>query len=287
MTPLEITRPPEFEHSFLEMALLEEMIYHYDAETIESLISQGETSFPDEPFFPAIRAFPYIVHEEYEEATEWLDRASELGDHFIIHCLRADISEHNGFWFEAEQHYKLAIERYPNIARVRREYANYCFRRKYYDEACLHMTHYVRIAGFTEDSTRLLLTFFEYLDEYSVEMTQDLKNLAVDLLHRNHKNALAHAHYAIYCHSQYRAVVRAIRNDIYYDIDLDGLLFEIHEHWLHAAIYATENSSYFKKVFFEQLTTFEMPETVTRFYYFRFRMRYYVHRYIFLLKKWQ
>ena len=58
----------DFQRTFLEMMLLEELIDDYNAESIESLIVRGETHFPEDPFFPAMRAYPLIREGEFGRA---------------------------------------------------------------------------------------------------------------------------------------------------------------------------------------------------------------------------
>ncbi|MCT4794768.1 MULTISPECIES: tetratricopeptide repeat protein [Exiguobacterium] len=268
---------PEFQRTFLEMMLLEELTETYNAEAIETLVTRGETRFPDDPFFPAMRAYPLIREGEFDQAKQQLDAASALGDHYLIHCLLGALSDDAGFTFEAEQHYLRAIERFPNVPMTQRAIAIHYFHRKFYGEAGLHLMHYVRLTGFNEETVPMLLDFFQVYDEIPLEMNDELLKAAIGYLNANPRNPHAHSLYASICSHRVDMLVKGKPDQDTLDDETIHMLLEVEEHGMWSATYDDSEDQMFRAMFADYVDNVILPNT-SKFYVYRLRLRYWYHR---------
>ena len=268
---------PDFQRTFLEMMLLEELIEDYNAEAIETLIVRGETAFPNDPFFSAMRAYPLIREGDFKQAKLVLETASTLGDHYLIHCLHGALSEDSGFLFEAEQHYCRAVERYPDVPMTRRALAIHYFNRKFYGEAGLHIMHYVRLAGFSEETVPMLLEFFQAFDEIPLEMNDELLKAAIGYLNANPRNPRAHSLYASICSHRVEMLVKRLPEDGQLDDETIATLLEVEEHGMWSATYDDSEDQMFRAMFADYIDNVVLPNT-SRTYVYRLRLRYWYHR---------
>lgn len=257
--------------------LLEELSERYNVEAIESLVKQGEAAFPDDPFFPAMRAYPLIREGEFNQARQVLDEAAAKGDHYLIHCLFGSLSEDSGFTFEAEQHYVQAVTRYPDVPMTQRTLAIHYFNRKFYGEAGLHLMHYVRLAGFNEETVPMLLEFFQVFDEIPLEMNDELLKTAAGYLAANPKNPRAHSLYAGICSHRVEMLVKRLPEDGTLDDETIMMLLEVEEHGMWSATYDDSEDRMFRAMFAEYIDNVVLPNT-SRGYVYRLRMRYWYHR---------
>ncbi|WP_231557564.1 M48 family metallopeptidase [Exiguobacterium sp. ZOR0005] len=268
---------PEFQRTFLEMMLLEELSEDYNTEAIETLVKRGETAFPNDPFFPAMRAYPLIREGEFDRAKQQLDEASTLGDHFLIHCLLGALSDDSGFTYEAEQHYLRAVERYPHVPMAQRALAIHYFHRKFYGEAGLHLMHYVRLAGFNEETAPMLLEFFQVFDEIPLEMNDELMKAAIGYLNANPRNPRAHSLYASICSHRVEMLVKRNPEHEQLDDETVHMLIEVQEHGMWSATYDDSEDQMFRAMFADYVDNVILPNT-SRFYVYRLRLRYWYHR---------
>ena len=269
---------PDFQRTFLEMMLLEELIDDYNAESIESLIVRGETHFPEDPFFPAMRAYPLIREGEFGRARAVLEAAGEKGDHYMIHCLHGVLSDDTNFTFEAEQHFLRAVERYPDVPMVQRAIAVHYFNRKFYGEAGLHLMHYVRLAGFNEETVPMLLEFFQAFDEIPLEMNDELLKVAIGYLNANPRNPRAHSLYASICSHRVEMLVKRLPEDNHQlDDETIEMLLEVEEHGMWSATYDDSEDHMFRAMFADYIDNVVLPNT-SRLYVYRLRLRYWYHR---------
>lgn len=268
---------PEFQRTFLEMMLLEELMEDYNAQAIETLVARGESLFPADPFFPAMRAYPLIREGEFDQAKQVLDAASLRGDHYIIPCLLGALSEDSGFTFEAEQHYLRAIERYPNVPMTQRAIAIHYFHRKFYGEAALHLMHYIRLAGFNEETVPMLLEFFQVFDEIPLEMNDELMKAAIGYLNANPRNPHAHSLYASICSHRVGILVQQNPENDQLDDETIRMLMEVEEHGMWSATYDDSEDQMFRAMFAEYVDNVILPNT-SKSYVYRLRLRYWYHR---------
>ena len=268
---------PEFQRTFLEMMLLEELMDEYSAETIDSLATRGETSFPNDPFFPAMRAYPHIREGNFEKAKQYLDTASRLGDHYIIHLLNGTLSDDSGFSFEAEQHFTRGVERYPDVPLTHRAIAFHYFNRKFHGEAALHIMHYVRLAGLNTDTAPMLLEFFQVFDNIPLDMLDELMKAATGYLNASPHNPQAHSLYASICSHRFATLVSQLDEDEPLNEDMITMLLEVENHGMWSATYDNSEDKVFRAMFAEYVDSFILPNT-SRLYVWRLQMRYWTRR---------
>lgn len=268
---------PEFQRTFLEMMLLAELTDAYNTEAITALATRGETAFPEDPFFPAMRAYPYIREGNTAKAKEWLDRASERGDHFILHMLNGIVSEDTGFTFEAEQHFLRGVERYPDVPLMHRAIAIHYFERKFYGEAGLHVMHYVRLAGLGPDTVPMLLEFFQVYDDIPIEMVDELMKTASGYLTANPHDSHAHSLYAAICSQRFASLSAGLEDEDPLTEEMIWMLLEVENHGMWSATYDRSEDRTFRHMFADYVNNVILPNT-SQFYVLRLRMRYWTRR---------
>ncbi|WP_031422478.1 hypothetical protein [Exiguobacterium sp. NG55] len=268
---------PEFQRTFLEMMLLAELTEAYNAEAINDMATRGETAFPDDPFFPAMRAYPYIREGDTESAKPWLEKASALGDHYIIHMLKGFVSEDTGFTFEAEQHFLRGVERYPDVPIMHRALAVHYFDRKFHGEAGLHIMNYVRLAGFGPDTVPMLLEFFQVFDDIPLDMVDELMKTASGYLTLNPHDPHAHSLYASMCSHRFAALTAELEDDDPLTDEMIWMLLEVENHGMWSATYDRSEERMFRHMFAEYVDNVILPNT-SQFYVWRLRLRYLTRR---------
>lgn len=268
---------PELQRTFWEMILLEELVDEYNAETIDRLATNGETAFPDDPFFKVVRAYPLIREGELDRAKRLVDEASLLGDHPLIHLMNGHISEESGFTFEAEQHFLRAVERYPDVPMPRRALAIHYFNRKFYGESGLHLLHYVRLAGFADDTVSMLLEFFQVFDDVPLEMNEELTRVALNYLFAHPHDPRAHSLYAQLCSSRVSALTGQLNEGEPLTDEMIGLLLEVEDHGMWSATYDHSSDKVFRTMFKEYVDNVILPNT-SRYYVTHLQIRYWIRR---------
>ncbi|WP_214798181.1 MULTISPECIES: hypothetical protein [unclassified Exiguobacterium] len=268
---------PEFQRTFLEMMLLAELTDEYNVAAIDALATRGETAFPNDPFFPAMRAYPHIRDGNIAKAKQWLDTASELGDHYILHMLNGIVSEDTGFTFEAEQHFIRGVELYPDVPIMHRAIAIHYFDRKFYGEAGLHVMHYVRLAGLGPDTVPMLLEFFQVYDDTPLDMVDELMKTASGYLNANPHNPHAHSLYAAICSQRFAALSAELADEDPLTEEMIWMLLEVENHGMWSATYDKSEGHMFRHMFAEYVNNVVLPNT-SQLYVWRLRMRYWTRR---------
>lgn len=268
---------PEFQRTFLEMMLLAELTDEYNVAAIDALATRGETAFPNDPFFPAMRAYPHIRDGNIAKAKQWLDTASELGDHYILHMLNGIVSEDTGFTFEAEQHFIRGVDLYPDVPIMHRAIAIHYFDRKFYGEAGLHVMHYVRLAGLGPDTVPMLLEFFQVYDDIPLDMVDELMKTASGYLNANPHNPHAHSLYAAICSQRFAALSAELADEEPLTEEMIWMLLEVENHGMWSATYDKSEGHMFRHMFAEYVNNVVLPNT-SQLYVWRLRMRYWTRR---------
>ncbi|WP_214882191.1 MULTISPECIES: hypothetical protein [unclassified Exiguobacterium] len=268
---------PEFQRTFLEMMLLAELTDEYNVAAIDALATRGETAFPNDPFFPAMRAYPHIRDGNIAKAKQWLDTVSELGDHYILHMLNGIVSEDTGFTFEAEQHFIRGVELYPDVPIMHRAIAIHYFDRKFYGEAGLHVMHYVRLAGLGPDTVPMLLEFFQVYDDIPLDMVNELMKTASGYLNANPHNPHAHSLYAAICSQRFAALSAELADEEPLTEEMIWMLLEVENHGMWSATYDQSEGHMFRHMFAEYVNNVVLPNT-SQLYVWRLRIRYWTRR---------
>lgn len=196
-----------------KFSIIEGLVYsdtpfeELEFDIFDDLIYRGTNDFPSSPFFPAMRAYPYILKGEWSEAERLIDMATEKGEHFILYSLRGLLCEKLNHLEEAEKHYLYAAKNYPDIPLIRYALAGLYLNQERFEEAFLQMMHYTRLSTFSPESVELLIGFFQHLTSVPFNMYVYMYRSIVVLLNFrptcSHTNAL----YASICGVRYNELV--------------------------------------------------------------------------------
>lgn len=268
---------PIFQRSFLEMMILEELMNEYSTEAIDTLATRGETSFPESPIFPAMRAYPFLREGDFDRAKQQLDVARSVGEHYVIDCLDGLLSEEAGFTFEAEQHFLRAQARHPDVPMTQRALAFHYFNRKFYGEAGVHLMAYIRLVGFNEETVPLLLEFFQVYDDMSLEMNDELMKAAIGYLVAHPHDSHAHSLYASICSTRFALLTADLEEGEPLTDEMAIMFIQVEDHGMWSATYDKSEERHFRAMFRDYVQDVVLPNT-SRLYVMRLHLRYWTRR---------